>query len=247
MRKKLLVLGVSVCVLAMSGCGLLKKRHDETEVLKQRLSECRDRNSGLEQDLLRLRGQKEGLEQALSEAQEKEQKLTELLGKLREDQDALQRQRLELQELVKDLSGVSVVPGAEGNFIVLESEILFALGKAELSEKAKKSLDSIAEYLRKRPDQQVRIDGHTDGVPIRHSAWQDNYHLSAMRAQAVRRYLASKGVAEQRLYIVGFGPNRPRVEPENRTAPVAANRRVEILLVPERGGGIEEILKKFQP
>ena len=114
-------------------------------------------------------------------------------------------------------------------------------------DKAKKSLDSIAQYLKDQTTQQIRIDGHTDGVPIKFSGWMDNYHLSAMRAHAVMKYLKARGISDERMYIAGFGANRPMVQPKKKTDPVGKNRRVEILLVAETGGNIEEILKKFQP
>ena len=106
-------------------------------------------------------------------------------------------------------------------------------------------------YLRKnvrRNDQQlIRVDGHSDGEPIKHSQWKDNYHLSAMRAHAVMQYLASQGVPAQNMYIVGFGPNRPLVEPVEPEAPMPKNRRVEILLVPQAQRSIEQILEQFRP
>ena len=59
------------------------------------------------------------------------------------------------------------------------------------------------------------------------------------------RHLVSSGVDPARMYVAGFGPNRPRVEPEPADEAMAANRRVEILLVPRGARSVTEILQGF--
>jgi chemotaxis protein MotB len=183
----------------------------------------------------------------LKKAKAKERDLNELLGKLQQAQQEREQQLKELQALVRDMGGMSVQSRPEGDYIVIENTILFDPGKIDLSEKARKTLDStVVAYLKKNADQMVRIDGHTDGVPIQHSAWKDNYHLGAMRAHSVMSYLMSKGIPPERMAIVGYGPNRPLVKPAQPKADTPKNRRVEILIVPKAHKSIEEILDEFQ-
>jgi chemotaxis protein MotB len=151
---------------------------------------------------------------------------------------------------VRKVSGMSIEERPEGNFIVIENSILFESGEIELSDPARQTLSNtvvgyLQDRLREHPEQQIRIDGHTDGEPISASGWKSNYHLAAMRAHSVMAYLASQGIPTSNMYIVGFGPNSPRVEPPEPTAPVAENRRVEILVAPRRAEGIEERLQEF--
>jgi chemotaxis protein MotB len=84
----------------------------------------------------------------------------------------------------------------------------------------------------------VRIDGHTDNDPIVKSKhlWKSNHHLSAGRALSVLHYLVNKGhIEEKRIYIAGYGPNRP-ISSNNDKAGKMQNRRVEFLILsPESG------------
>ena len=235
-----------ICLLTLLGCGELRELRKQNAVLKSGLQQ-RDKERDRLLERARLLGmENKELAEELAKAKEKERDHLQLLGQLHRAQEEREEQLRELQEMVKDISGVHVVRRSEGSFIVIENEILFASGKADLTAGAKSTLDStVVAYLEKHPGQQIRIDGHTDGQPIKASPWKDNYHLAAMRAHAVMQYLASKGIPKRQMHIVGFGMNRPLLEPEEPTAPMAENRRVEILLVPEAGRGIEDILKEF--
>jgi len=72
----------------------------------------------------------------------------------------------------------------------------------------------------------VEIQGHTDNV----GSEQYNRKLSENRAKAVKNYLTTKGISDQRLIAVGFGKSRPKTT--NRTEEGRAlNRRVELLPV----------------
>jgi len=123
------------------------------------------------------------------------------------------------------------IPGVEteargGNIYVrIPGDVLFDSGKAVLKPTSKKTLDLIAAVLNKDyAGKTVRVDGYTDTDPIRHSNWTDNLELSMHRAAAVLRYIETKGVDAQRLFVAGFGANQPRHTK-------ALSRRVEIVVV----------------
>jgi len=233
-----------IAVLAFTGCADVEKLRTKNSRLKDRLKQVTSEKKNTQEKFNQAQDTIESLRSQLSEAQSAKEKLNQLLEKKQQKKDKLQEQRQELEKLVKNLSGVGVRSGKQGNYIVLEDKILFELGKAQLSEGAKDTLDSILDYLKKKPEQEIRIDGHTDGVPIKKTNWEDNYHLAAMRAHAVFDYLASKGIDPKRMHVAGFGPNEPRVDPPQPTAPVKKNRRVEILLMPEEKE-IESLLNQF--
>ncbi len=231
-------------VLAFTGCGNVEKLRKRNSRLQERLNQVTNQKEDAQEQLNRANDTIESLRSQLSESQSAKEKLNKLLDEKQQKKQKLQKQRQELEKLVKNLSGVGVRSGKQGNYIVLEDKILFELGKAQLSQEAKDTLDSIMSYLKNKTDQEIRIDGHTDGVPIEKTDWEDNYHLAAMRAHAVFDYLASKGIDSKRMHIAGFGPNEPRVKPPEPTAPVKKNRRVEILLMPEEKE-IDSLLNQF--
>lgn len=246
MEKKLSILVVGVCVLVLTGCKTPPKP-DPVQVLSNRLKECIASKEKAEKELDIVEAERDGLRNKLAGAEESKRKLTRLLGEIKKEAEEKERQRRELQNLIKDISGAYTYSSREGVGIGLKNDILFSPGKVALNDTATESLNAIVQYLKTKKAQSIRIDGHTDGVPITHSQWKDNYHLSAMRAHAVMNYLKSKGIPAERMHVVGFGPNRPKETPKSKSDEMPANRRVEILLVPEKGKTFEDILKEFQP
>jgi chemotaxis protein MotB len=75
----------------------------------------------------------------------------------------------------------------------------------------------------------LRIDGHTDDVPVRGGRWQNNLQLSTARAGAVAQFLIDAGLPANRVVPAGFGSSRPAVRGNNAEAR-AQNRRIEITL-----------------
>jgi outer membrane protein OmpA-like peptidoglycan-associated protein len=101
--------------------------------------------------------------------------------------------------------------------------VSFETGRAALTTESYATLDEIAASLVARPDVRVEITGHTDNTGSRST----NIRLSRERAQAVRAYLAQRGVAPSRMEVVGAGPDEPIAT--NTTAEGRAqNRRVEL-------------------
>ncbi len=118
-------------------------------------------------------------------------------------------------------------PMVVGSRIRVSEKIYFERGKAVLKLKSKRVLDKVAQLLMRNPQiRLVRIEGHTDsrGSPRR------NLVLSQRRAEAVMRYLISKGVSPNRLQAVGYGDTRP-IAPNDTAAGRAKNRRVEFIIV----------------
>jgi outer membrane protein OmpA-like peptidoglycan-associated protein len=121
-----------------------------------------------------------------------------------------------------DEEGCQVLFEPTRKTLILEG-VNFATGKAELTPESETILDGVAESLVANDSIRVQVGGHTDNT----GSAAVNRRLSAARANAVRDYLISKGVAADRLTAVGFGPSKPVAS--NRTAEGRAqNRRVEL-------------------
>lgn len=106
--------------------------------------------------------------------------------------------------------------------LVLEG-VNFITDSSELTAGSKRILDKVAESLQDRPEVEVEIEGHTDSVAD--AAY--NRDLSQRRAESVREYLVSKGVAGRRLTAKGYGETHP-VASNDTAEGRAKNRRVEL-------------------
>jgi outer membrane protein OmpA-like peptidoglycan-associated protein/opacity protein-like surface antigen len=121
-----------------------------------------------------------------------------------------------------DASGCPILFTPERASVVLRG-VTFATGRSTLLADSYVVLDLVAESLVGNPDIVIEVGGHTD---ITGSA-ATNQRLSQARADAVRAYLASKGVRPDRMTARGYGPAQP-VAPNNTPAGRAQNRRVEL-------------------
>ncbi len=114
----------------------------------------------------------------------------------------------------------------------LPSAVMFESGKAELSDKGKKTLNKVAEVLKEIKDRDLQVAGHTDKDRLSEkSAYETNWHLSTARAVAVVIYLREKGVSPKRLSAAGYARYQPVASNKTKRGK-ARNRRIEITLVP---------------
>lgn len=111
----------------------------------------------------------------------------------------------------------------EGDHIEVGETILFETGKAAIDPKSMDLLDAVANILKTSAGiTKLTIEGHTDSTGDE----AFNKQLSQDRANAVKDYVASKGVDAARLEAVGFGSEKP-IAPNDTDEGRAKNRRVE--------------------
>ena len=125
---------------------------------------------------------------------------------------------------------IVLILNKEGLDISIQDTVLFASGEAALIESGTPVLLSIAKALSEL-DNNIRVIGHTDNVPIKNGTFRSNWDLSAARAINVMHFLADNGqLAPERLSIQGNGEYSPKYD--NSTAEGRAkNRRVEIMVI----------------
>ena len=135
-----------------------------------------------------------------------------------------------LQERFGLYEAFSIETAERGVIIHFTDRVLFDTGKAELKPEAREVLGALAAELAKLPHH-IRVEGHTDNVPINNSQFPSNWELSVARAVVVLRFLINSGGLDPgRLSAVGYGEFRPIASnetPEGR----ARNRRVDIVLL----------------
>lgn len=135
----------------------------------------------------------------------------------------MQEEKAKAQEEYIDLNEIT---------ITIPSEILFKSGEADLKEGAIEALDlialSIKDSFQLDLGWDIRIEGHTDNIPINNSKFPSNWELSTARAiSVVRVFLENDHFLPSQLQAMGFGEYKPIVEndtAENRRK----NRRVEL-------------------
>jgi chemotaxis protein MotB len=134
-----------------------------------------------------------------------------------------------VDELKKEFGpGVEIVLRGGQPVIVVESGLLYASGKADLTPSGMKILDKVAKVLNSRyPTQMIRVEGHTDTDPIRKTKnlYKSNWDLGAKRACEVVEHLQAKGVDPKRMYAASFGQYDPLSSQKSK------NRRVEIVVL----------------
>ena len=138
-----------------------------------------------------------------------------------------------LSEAIKaiDTSGrVKVAQSERGVTISITDTMLFKPGEATVLSESRETLMRVASVLTDFP-QQIRIEGHTDNVPIHTKEFPTNWELSAARALNITRFLTEGGyLPSERLAASGYGefhPIAPNDTPEGRSQ----NRRVEVVIL----------------
>jgi len=201
---------------------------------------------------------KKGLEESLkSTADAKNQKIGELsqkLGQLQSENtrlkdDVTQLQKLKeievqktsktyenlLDSMKSEISkGEVTISELKGKLTVnLVESVLFDSGKAEVKPNGLIVLQKVIDILKSIKDKAIRIEGHTDNVPIVGALarkYPTNWELSAARAINVARYLQQQGIDPALLAAVGYGEYKP-VATNDTEEGRAKNRRIEIVLV----------------
>ncbi|MFC4874503.1 OmpA family protein [Negadavirga shengliensis] len=120
---------------------------------------------------------------------------------------------------------IELVPVETGKNFVFEN-IFFDFDKADLKDESVSSLRRLKHFLDEHPDVSILIEGHTDNIG--NPAYNEN--LSKRRADSVKDYLASLGVAPSRLKTEGKGDSEP-IKPNNTEENRSLNRRIEIIIL----------------
>lgn len=138
----------------------------------------------------------------------------------------------QVERYVKEsgLSDSMAVDRAADRLVIrMKSAILFKEGQAALTGQAERVLAGLAPVLARAPSM-LRVEGHTDDVPIKSAQFPSNWELSTARAISVIRYLEDHGIDRVRLSVAGYGEFHP-IAPNDSVDRRALNRRVEIVVL----------------
>jgi chemotaxis protein MotB len=192
----------------------------ESDSLSQTIVELRGRIAVLETENRKLRQDTVALEKS---QKEKVQKVSTTY------QDLLEKMKKEISE------GQVTISELKGKLTVnMVDAVLFDTGKAEVKQEGLEVLKKVISILKGETEKAIRIEGHTDDVPISGTLakrFPTNWELSAARAINVTRFLQEQGIDPDVLSAVAYGEYKPISDnetPEGR----AMNRRIEIILIP---------------
>ena len=226
-------------------------RDQKLVALEDRLARTEKSNAAKERELERLGKQLESvvaelatlnkaLEKSESLNKEQKKKIGDLNGKLENalatDGKEMARYRSEffgrLSEVLGDRQDIRIV----GDRFVFQSELLFASGEAKIGgagreqlEQFADSLATVAKTIPKEIDWVLRVDGHTDKIPVNNNQFASNWELSTARAVSVVKFLVEQGIPPNRLVAAGFGEFQP-LDPRYDEIAFRRNRRIEFKL-----------------
>jgi chemotaxis protein MotB len=198
----------------------------------------------LNQQVAELRSQLAAVSAALdvSEASAKQKDLqianlsSRLNTALAQKVEELQRYRSDffgrLREVLANRPGIQIV----GDRFVFQSEVLFPVGSADLTQAGQDQINKLATTLKdiaKEIPSDVhwilRVDGHADHQPVSGGAFASNWELSSQRAINVVKLLIADGIPPDKLAATGFADFQP-LDPADTPEAYAKNRRIEIRL-----------------
>lgn len=129
------------------------------------------------------------------------------------------------EEIKKANPDAKVERVGEGIVVEFTDKILFDFDHSNLTASAMTNLDKVADVLKKYPDTDIEVQGHTDSK----GTVKYNQLLSERRATSVSHYLTEQHIASSRLTTKGFGENMPKYTNDNDEGQTQ-NRRVEFLI-----------------
>lgn len=134
---------------------------------------------------------------------------------------------------------VSTKIDMRGLVVRLNNAIFFDSGSAEIKQQSEDTLIGVANLLN-TTDNYIRIEGHTDNVPVRHSGYSSNWELSTARAVNVVKLFINQGnFSPEKLMAVGYGEFKP-VADNSTEEGRAKNRRIDIIVLSEKYNNLED-------
>ncbi|MBX7165699.1 MAG: OmpA family protein [Pirellulales bacterium] len=222
----------------MSRISALDRDNQELDSL---LAQARQQNQIYAEQLTALRDQLGGAAQQLAQTRQQQQQAEQRAQTLAASSRRRTGASISANNSLQEALPVITVPGVETRFdgdvirIELPADLVFEPGTNRLLPQASATIDLVAaEVLRLHGRQLIGVEGHTDSDPPTNPQWVNNHQLSVGRALAVYDYLVSRTqLRPDQMFIVGHGANHPVVS--NATpAGKARNRRVELVIYPER-------------
>lgn len=216
-----------------------QKRASDSAVAQGEIAKLQQQAASMEAEAAQIAKEREQLRQEQAR----------LAARLEQERSAKEAKEQEIKRLTRtqeELSKSLQEEISKGNITIqqirdrltinLVDQVLFDSGQAEVKPAGQKVLKQVSDLLKTVTDKQIRIEGHTDNVPISaklRSRYRTNWELSTARATSVVRYLIDQdGMDPRNLSAVGYADTHP-VASNDTEEGRSANRRIEIVLYPK--------------
>jgi len=225
--------------LAARSTDLQQKLTSGSASAQKEITKLQTQAAELEADAARLAKEREQLRQEQSQLAATLE--DERLAKLAKEEEIARLTRTQ-EELSKSLQdeiakgNITIQQVQDRLTINMVDRVLFDSGRAQVKPAGVEVLTQVGDVLNKVTDKQIRIEGHTDNVPISpklQSRFKTNWELSTARATTVVRYLIDRGGVDRlHLSAVGYADTHP-LAPNDSEVVRSSNRRIEIVLYPK--------------
>ncbi|QRO01453.1 OmpA family protein [Archangium violaceum] len=218
---------------------------ERAKALEQKLAEsataaeaAEKERAELESSLAQSDAERRALRKRVDELSALNQELSRSTEKLAAAKEALEKKSTEYENLAKSLkdeikTGKIELSELKGRMVVkMKDKILFSSGSTKLNKEGQAALEKVAQALKDVEGKLIRVEGHTDNVPVDSKGeFASNWELSTTRALVVVQLLQEQGVPPTMLSALGYGEYQPIAS--NQTADGRSlNRRIEIVLAP---------------
>jgi chemotaxis protein MotB len=253
-------MGISLAALALLGSGCVTSA-DKYDALKMRNAQLESQLGDSEASRRAAMAQAEAYKNQLNSLAENTQGGQALASNLQQQNQILAAENADLkrryEDALKNMGAGAALPAPVTNalsefatqnpdlvdfdsargIVKFKSDLTFALGSADLTDKARGAIGRFAQILNSDAARsfELMVAGHTDNTPVslpqtkaRHP---DNWFLSSHRAISVASALMSSQVSPQRVGVTGYGEQRP-IASNGAAEGKAQNRRVEVMILP---------------
>jgi flagellar motor protein MotB len=216
---------------------MLAQSRQQTRLVQDQYAAVREQMSSMSTQLAQLRDERKGLEQKLETTIANSGGANPGGTGMAKKQGVFSNSSLANKLPNFNLAGIETRMDDGVIRIELPADRLFSAGDVQLRLDSVQLVDNvIVEVERNYPQHYIAIEGHTDNEPPASTIWMSNHHLATARATTVYTYLTQKTrLRPNQLFIVGHGPNHPVVS-NATSAGRARNRRIELVIYPERVG-----------
>ena len=218
--------------------GAMRKTEQDTQMMGRETQDIllQKRDRELKAALADADQARASAEARARDAEAKAREAEQARAQAEQARQAAEAEQAKTAALAKELADLKAQQTNRG-LVLTVGDVLFATGRAEVAAGGMRSIDKLAEWLKKNPTRNLLIEGHTDNT----GSEDLNMKLSQQRAEAVRDQLVSRGVGADRITTKGYGPKYPVVANDSASGR-QQNRRVEVVVLNE-GASAESVAR----
>ncbi len=237
--------GLAACV---SASRFKKMKNDDAATIANLTTQVAADNKQIQDLKSKIQGEEDiaaSLEGKLGKSKSTRKQLEGHVAEMKQALQALNNEKLEAEKRIKEFeeltakfksltdTGKIAIKIVDGQMVVaMSSDVLFGTGSSRLSPDGLTTIQQVTPLLVSVPNRRFQIEGFTDNVPIKTAKYPSNWELASGRAMTVLKAMLDAGMPPNRVSAASFGETHP-VASNDTDQGRAANRRIEIVVVPD--------------